>query len=209
MNSAPAAKRPLFIVFEGIDGAGTTTQAQAASAWLEESTQSPVFLTREPSQGPIGALLHQALRRRIAFDPRVMSLLFAADRLDHLYEEMHLHLKDDVSVICDRYYLSSMAYQMVDAPQDLEWIAQLNAKAVSPDLTILIDVPADVAMDRIYKGRLNLDLYEDLERQKQVRQNYLHLADQHQRPDERIEVINGDRAKDQVHCRVRELISSV
>ena len=209
MSSALETERPLFIVFEGIDGAGTTTQAQAACAWLEESTQNPVFLTREPSQGPIGALLHQALRRRIEFDPRVMSLLFAADRLDHLFEEIQQHLKDGVAVICDRYYLSSLAYQMVDAPQDLEWLNQLNAKAISPDLTILLDVPADVAMDRICRGRLNLDLYENLDRQKLVRDNYLHLAEHRRRPDERIEVVDGHRAQEQVLSDICELIASV
>tara|TARA_B100000315_G_C14319948_1_gene470318 strand:+ start:22 stop:648 length:627 start_codon:yes stop_codon:yes gene_type:complete len=190
--------RAPFIVFEGIDGSGTTTQAEALKNWLEDRSDRRVFLTREPSDGPVGALIKQALRKRITFDPRVLALLFAADRIDHLDFEIQKRLDEGVTVLCDRYYLSSFAYQMVGTPEDLEWLEQLNARAIPPDLTILIDVPADVVMKRIETGRWQTELFEKLEYQKAVRENYLTLARGSRSEKERIVVVDGNRSQDEV-----------
>ncbi len=192
-----------FIVLEGIDGAGTTTQALRICNWFHSTREERAAVTQEPSSGPVGALLQQALRKRVHFDKRVMALLFAADRLDHLHAEIQGHLDQGINVICDRYYLSSLAYQMVGVPEDLPWLKELNSKAVTPDLTILIDVPANVAMDRIAKTRQSYDLYERLDFQETVRDNYLMLARQHGRSGERIEVVDGQGDEDSVFRYIR------
>ena len=148
-----------FIVLEGIDGSGTTTQAARLAAELERRG-TPVCLTREPTPGPIGVLLRGALqekwvpepgeaRRRVSW--ATFSLLFAADRLDHLDNVIVPALEAGRTVVSDRYDLSSLAYQSVTAPEGasvVPWIRALNARALRPDVTVVLYVPADIAEER-------------------------------------------------------------
>jgi dTMP kinase len=149
----------VFIAVEGVDGCGSTTHARL----LAKSLRSPareVVLTCEPSTGPIGGLIRQILQRRLfvadATGPRgfgwtTMALLFAADRLDHLDSLVIPALDDGSIVVSDRYDLSSLAYQSATAPEAhtaIPWIRELNARAVRPDVTVVIDVPAEVAEER-------------------------------------------------------------
>jgi dTMP kinase len=161
MTSEPA--RPhgtgTFIVVEGIDGAGTTTHSRLLAKSLKTPTRE-VVLTCEPTNGPVGGLIRQILQRRLfvadATGPRgfawsTLALLFAADRLDHLQSVVVPALADGSIVVSDRYYLSSLAYQSATAPADpgvLPWIRALNARAIRPDLTIVLDVPAEIAAER-------------------------------------------------------------
>ena len=119
-----------FIVFEGIDGAGTTTQAQALVNYLTECGIS-TYLTCEPSDSSIGTFTRQALQgKQKGFHQKqlpdvALALLFAADRADHWTNEIQPLLNEGVNVICDRYLYSSLAYQGLEHP--LEWIRALNA----------------------------------------------------------------------------------
>ena len=113
-------KQGRFIVFEGIDGAGTTTQARALVSWLGTRGIKAVY-TGEPSEGPIGSMLRNALRGRVVpgtvpgvLDPRVIALLFAADRVDHVLYDIRPSLERGLWVICDRFVCSSLAYQGLD-----------------------------------------------------------------------------------------------
>src|SRR5437667_268896 len=108
-----------FIVLEGIDGAGTTTQADAIAAALRKKGRQ-VFVTREPSDLAIGKQIRAALVGKAAFPSDALALLFAADRLDHLEREVQPALRAGTDVICDRYVLSSMAYQGSMLPAD--WV---------------------------------------------------------------------------------------
>ncbi|HUJ27417.1 MAG TPA: dTMP kinase, partial [Myxococcales bacterium] len=109
-----------FIVFEGLDGAGTTTQAKLLAERLQKLGRT-VFLAHQPSDGTVGLLIRQILAGRAAtpqadgklgqVDERVMALLFAADRLDHLNSQIEPRLARGEDVILDRYTLSSLAYQ--------------------------------------------------------------------------------------------------
>lgn len=149
----------LFIVLEGIDGCGSTTQVKLLGEALR-SRGAEVVLTCEPSSGPIGSLIRQALQRRLLapdtgaprqLDWTAMALLFAADRMDHLASTVIPALRAGSVVISDRYDLSSLAYQSVTAhggADPLPWIRTLNAHALRPDLTLVIDVPAEVAEER-------------------------------------------------------------
>lgn len=163
-----------FIVIEGVDGAGTTTQVSQLTAALRARGRT-VRETREPSTGPIGALLRQCLTGRIvtpsAHGPRApgwqtMALLFAADRVDHIEAEVAPLLEQGVTVISDRYYHSSVAYQALTAGADVEtdgaiaWIRTLNAHARKPDLTIVIDVAAEQAGARRNQRGGSAELYE-------------------------------------------------
>ncbi|WP_437815370.1 dTMP kinase [Sorangium sp. So ce1078] len=173
--------RGVFIVFEGIDGAGTSTQAERYAAHLRAARRL-VHVTREPSAGPVGALLRQVLTHRISLpsarQAEVMALLFSADRLDHLGAEVEPLLRDGYVVISDRYDLSSLAYQSTtavgggDARDILEWIRTLNCHARRPDATVVIDVAPDIAEKR-RRGRGGAEeLFEKAELQARLAEAY-------------------------------------
>lgn len=147
-----------LIVIEGVDGAGTTTQCGRLVSNLVASGRA-AHATQEPSSGPVGALLRQTLSGRLvvgdpqgarAPDWRTMALLFAADRMDHLDAEILPKLREGVTVVCDRYYHSSVAYQSVsgDGSAAINWIRTLNQHARAPDLTIVVDAPPAVTAAR-------------------------------------------------------------
>lgn len=149
----------VFVVVEGIDGSGSTTHTKLLGTALRQRGLK-VVETCEPSAGPIGALIRQVLQRRLfvpdASGPRefawsTMALLFAADRMDHLDSTIVPALRDGAVVLSDRYDLSSLAYQSLTAPNGekvVPWIRELNAAALRPDLTVVIDVPVEVAEER-------------------------------------------------------------
>ncbi len=122
-----------FIVLEGIDGSGTTTQAEQIKKEFTDMGL-PAHVTAEPTTGPVGAMIRQVLSGRLvtrigssASPPgwTTMALLFAADRQDHLESEIEPNLRDGVNVICDRYLYSSVIYQSVSSnkPNSIEWLA--------------------------------------------------------------------------------------
>lgn len=197
-----------FIVFEGIDGVGKTTQLKQLSQWMEERYGCSIHLTSEPTNRPIGRLLKEALQQQVKFDDFCQALLFAADRIDHLKTEITFNLQRGIPVLCDRYYLSSFAYQWREMPNGLEWIESINARARHPDLTLLIDAPAEICMERIRRSRADTELYEELETLRAIRANYLELARRRQLV-ERIEVIDGMQTNEEVHKDVCERVKEV
>ena len=142
---------PLFIVLEGIDGSGTTTQLGLLERHLQGRGRR-VHATREPSTGPIGRLLREILLGGhrspdgAPVDGLAMALLFAADRRDHLSREISPALAAGTDVVSDRYLLSSLAYQAQEAERD--WVAGLARDLRMPDLTLLLDLPVEVAAER-------------------------------------------------------------
>ncbi len=202
-----------FIVLEGVDGSGTTTQSDRLAKRLNERGL-PVHVTREPSDGPIGTLIRQALTGRIVVPGRhkprpldwaTMATLFAADRLDHLHAEVFPNLMDGVTVVSDRYDYSSFAYQSVASgggDEVIEWIRQLNSRARRPDLTIVLDVDPEVAEKRRAMRSGSPDLYEASEFQAQLASFYTEI-DQHFR-DDRLVHIDGNRDIDHVSSDILE-----
>jgi dTMP kinase len=129
-----------LIAIEGIDGAGTTTQCERLARHFG------LYMTREPSDRPIGKLLRSILRHeQNVDDERAVALLFAADRLDHVAAEIEPRLATS-SVITDRYVMSSIVYQSLAV--DRGFVADINRYARPADLTILVDVDVDVAESR-------------------------------------------------------------
>ncbi|HVV16883.1 MAG TPA: dTMP kinase [Polyangia bacterium] len=169
----------MFIVLEGIDGSGTTTQLDRLARHLSGRGRQ-VHPTREPSQGPLGRLLREILLggHRLpdgaAVDGLAMALLFAADRRDHLTREIEPALAAGLDVISDRYVLSSLAYQAQEA--DRAWVAALARDLRAPDLTILLDVPvAQAAARRRAAGRPD-ERYDADDVQSRVAARYRELA---------------------------------
>lgn len=144
----------IFVVVEGVDGCGSTTHSRLLAKSLR-STGREVTLTCEPTAGPIGGLIRQILQHRVSapkgFSWATMTLLFAADRLDHLDSEILPALREGGVVVSDRYDLSSLAYQSATSPDPqsaIPWIRAMNARAIRPHVTVVIDVPPDVAAER-------------------------------------------------------------
>jgi dTMP kinase len=171
--------RGRFIVLEGIDGAGTTTQTDRLVAHLRARGRQAIA-TREPSGGPVGRLLREILlgQHRTPDGGSVggstMALLFAADRLDHLQREVEPQLAAGVDVISDRYLLSSLAYQAVEA--DRPWVASLARGIRQPDLTVLVDLPIEVAAERRRRAGRPVERYDADSFLARVAENYRQLA---------------------------------
>ena len=208
-----AKGRGLFIVFEGLDGSGLSTQAGLLKDWMEEQGLS-VYLTKEPTAGPVGGLIRLALGRRLSFSPSsqdtdaIMALLFAADRMDHLVTDIIPKLESGVHVICDRYYLSSFAYQSRSV--DLAWLRALHARCRRPDLMILLDVSPRVCCERIAEHRWHVEIYEQENILEGVRQRYHEIAAQLRGEGQDIRVVPGDggRSIEQVRAAVIEQVRS-
>jgi dTMP kinase len=126
-------------------------------------------------------MIRQCLTKRISFDERTMACLFAADRIDHLTNETSGILKsvnNGTTVICDRYVLSSFAYQSAGAP--LDWVMDLNDQAgdiIRPDLHIYMDIPVEMSLERIDRNRASHELYETRDRLNKVKSNYEHIIE--------------------------------
>jgi dTMP kinase len=165
-----------FIVFEGIDGSGTTTQLSLLKQWAaaRSSDLGEFFFTHEPTDGPVGLLLRQILSKKIkAPDEKTMALLFAADRADH-QQAIVRRLNRGAHVFSDRYLLSSLAYQALSV--DRQWIQTINQHALEPDLTILLLIPVEEAGRRRLSARNHEELYEKQHLLQQVQLEYERLA---------------------------------
>lgn len=163
----------LFIVVEGVDGSGISTQIGFLRRWLSARGLA-VEATKEPSRGPFGAVIRQAIEGRLSLDDRSLALAFAADRVDHLHNAVNgikQHLAAGRCVISDRYVLSSLAYQGA-AGLDPDWLLEINAFAVEPDVTVFIDTPPDICIQRIHQRSSSLELYDDVEQLRKIHRLY-------------------------------------
>lgn len=169
------AARGRFIVFEGIDASGKSTQARRLAQHLQQQGRS-VHLTAEPTAGPIGSLIRQAFSGRTPMDDRVIAALFVADRIDHLTNERDGVLEllgQGLDVISDRYYLSSVAYHASDV--DMDWILranELSTDLLRPDLTLYLDLDPERALSRLETRSGIADKFEDYGRLQSAHRNY-------------------------------------
>jgi dTMP kinase len=187
-----------FIVLEGIDGSGTTTQLQCLAECLR-ADGATVVTTGEPTSGPVGRLLRQILEGALAtdgasdFDWVALALLFAADRASHAKSVIQPALQLGHVVICDRYDLSSRIYQSVTAPEPgsaLPWVCAINGYAPRPDLTLVLDVAPDLAEQRRAKRGAKSELFEQSQLQRKLAQAYLDA--ERYVPNDRLKHVRGD-----------------
>ena len=178
-------EKGLLIVFEGIDGSGSSTQAALLKDYFLNQGKKAV-LSPEPSDGLIGKLIRESLKKRILFTDNSqkfneqMAYLFAADRHDHLYNKFDGVFKlinDCFHVITTRYYFSSLAYNG-ETPEEFEFIKQLNKKFPNPDLVIYLDIPIEVSLKRLQERSLK-DVYENKEKLIKVKANYERIFNQY------------------------------
>ncbi|BAQ65166.1 dTMP kinase [Geminocystis sp. NIES-3709] len=170
-------KQGYFIVLEGIDGAGSTTQAEFLQDYFLKKDQK-VIISPEPSNGKIGKLLREFLGHQNPFPnqdlyDQQMAYLFAADRHYHLYNNIDGVKKltaENTHIITTRYYFSSLAYN-AKTEKEFEFVSLLNKDFPPPDFLIYLDIPVDVALKRIIDRGI-LEIYETKEKLTQVKNNF-------------------------------------
>jgi len=194
-----------FITFEGIEGSGKSTQASLLRGFLEEQGLQ-VLVTREPGGSPIGEQI-----RGILLDPGnhgmvplAELLLYEASRCQHVEAVIRPALEDGKTVICDRFFDASTAYQGYARGLEIKMVGDLNLIATGgrkPDLTIVLDLPVDVGLRRL--GR-NLDRIEReaVAFHERVRRGYLRIAEDEP---ERVKVVNATGTIDDTFSDVRRL----
>jgi len=161
-----------FIVIEGLDGSGTTTQLKELSRNLENS-----YSTFEPTDGHIGKLIKRVLKKEISVEPLTLAYLFSADRNEHLYSPNGIaqRCKNGQIVISDRYLFSSLAYQSLYS--DFNDILLLNDKFPLPEIVFFINTDPSLCLQRIQKRNQDKEIFDDLEIQKNVLKNYIKSFD--------------------------------
>lgn len=193
-----------FIAFEGIDGSGKSTQIIMLQRRLKELGITP-YVTMEPTDSPIGSMIHQIMTGRLKADNRVIAALFAADRLDHLLNEVDgiaAKIENGVTVLSDRYYFSSYAYHSVDVPMD--WVISTNEQSraiLKPTVTVFIDIDPDAALERIARNRFHTELYEKKSRLIQVRENYK-LAFEKMKNEETYIIVDGSQSPENISAEI-------
>jgi len=182
------SRKGAFICIEGLDGCGKTTQAKLLTKKLRKSHNA--VYTAEPSRGKIGTLIRErCLYGEKRLSSVIEALLFAADRIEHVENEVLPALNQGKLVISDRYLYSSLAYQGA-AGLSLEWIEKINEHALKPDLAIFIDVDPKTAMRRL---KLKKSVMENMETQQKVRDVYLKFVAKGE-----LVRLDGNCAKDKV-----------
>ena len=181
-----------FIVFEGLDGSGKSTALEGLRQALQEKDPDKgQYLTREPSDGEVGRLIRRALTKEIVLHQKTFTLLFAADRYEHIQNEIKPALARGEDVFCDRYYFSNLAYQG-DVATAAEILAfnQPARTLIRPDIVFFVDTPAEECMNRIHRGRDQEELFERLDKLKSVERLYKEAFDL-LREEENIHRIDG------------------
>ncbi len=201
-------ERGKFIVFEGIDGSGKTTQAKRLATFLQEKGKQAV-LTAEPTALPSGRLLREALSGKIARSECQMAVMFVGDRICHNIEPalgIRALLDAGVDVICDRYYYSTLAYQ--GQSTDYAWVKAMNLccpEITRPDLCIYIDLLPEQSLERIARGRDGVELYENIGTLTRVREKFLSVI-RDLGDSDNIRIVDGYRTEDEVAEEISKIV---
>jgi dTMP kinase len=199
--------RGRFVAIEGLDGAGISTQARRLAARLDRVATN-YYCTREPTDGPIGSQIRLALTGRLRIDATTLALMFAADRSDQIHTVVLPRLEAGVSVVTERHVLSSLAYQGAQLG-DPDWVRAINrenVRALTPDLTIFLDVPPDTALKRIDSGRHARELFERKDTLTSTRASFLRAIEQVRADGARVEILDATRPIEEVEDAIAGLV---
>jgi dTMP kinase len=197
-----APSKSLFIVFDSLDGAGNSTQVKMLADYLK-SRGLKAHITKEPTSGLIGGLIKSQLTHDWQSSPECLQLLFSADRAYHLEKEIVPLLQKGVSVVCDRYFFSTMAYGNLGI-KDLDWLIEVNKKFLFPDLAIFLKVPARVCIERIESDRFEITLFEKEKILQQVWQNYEKIAKKFKN----IHIVDGEQSIEKISEQIIKIVET-
>ena len=201
-------QRGRFIVLEGIDGAGKTTQAALLEAHLKAQGRC-VFRTAEPTPFPTGVALRRALGGAEKKTECEMAVMFVADRIahnTHPTEGIEAILASGADIICDRYYYSSLAYQ--GQSTDYGWVKAMNfgcPEIRHPDLCIYLDLTPAQSLERIRAGRESLEIYENEETLGRVRNAFFKVFEDSDVKDP-VAIINAYRTPEEIAKEIAERV---
>ncbi len=184
-------ERGVFIVVEGLDGSGSSTQCELLKNYLTVKGMK-VIVTKEPTNNLIGGLIRGVLTKDWNINPEGLQLLFSADRAHHVEKDIIPALERGTTVICDRYLFSTIAFGSLDC--DLEWLRTLNKFFPSPDLVFILEVDPQECVHRIAKGRDTFELFEEEKKLHAIQENYRRLSQHY--PE--IMFIDGNREKEAI-----------
>lgn len=187
-----------FIVFEGLDGSGKSTQVDLLLKFLR-GNKKKVHYTAEPTQYLIGGLIKSWLANDWKSSSACLQLLFAADRAHHLEKEILPLLKRGVFVICDRYLFSTLAYGGLDL--DVDWLYCINKEFILPDMTFFLDVSPKICIQRMKKERFSAELFEKEEKLRRVRANFLKLAKKF----DNFYIVDGEKSAEEVFSQIKNI----
>jgi dTMP kinase len=197
-----------FIVLEGLDGAGTTTQLKMAAEKLAADGR-PHFCTSEPTGHPLGLLIREVLARRRSVHPATLALMFAADRAEHLLAPatgILERLQRGELVISDRYLFSSLAYQSLDC--DFEYVRALNAGFPLPRDVVFLDTPVRESQRRL-GSRTGPELFDGADIQDRILDNYRRGFDLYRDSGLRLHVLDGTLPPAHIFGKLWKIIDSV
>jgi dTMP kinase len=186
----------MFIVLEGVDGCGKTTQAKLLKKWLEKKGYE-VLLTAEPTMSKIGKFIREVLSGASEVDPKTLALLFTADRYEHLRNEVEPALSEGKVVISERYYHSTITYQEAQGVER-NWLLEMNKFARKPDITIFLDIDPKLGAKRTKTQ----EIFEKEDFLERVRENYLKF-------NQEVMKINAQEASiEEVFFQIKEVVNS-
>ena len=202
-------KQGKFIVLEGLDGCGKSTQLKRLADTLTQKGET-VILTAEPTDFETGAYLRRILSESQNKNMYLQAALFLADRLEHITHPefgIRQHLEQGHTVICDRYYYSSFAYQ--GTTSDIDWVIDMNLNCremLTPDLCVFLDVNPDTCKERIDKVREKPELYEkDVTLMREIRNNFLNVLDK-LKDGQNIAIIDANRSLENVEKEIFDYV---
>ncbi len=194
-------KKPLFIVFEGVDGCGKSLQAKMLNAYFKKrglkslETAEPAFL------GKNGAKLRRVLQKKEKVSSLTFQKMFVQDRKLHLSKTVNPSLKKDVSVISSRYVLSTIAYGAIS--EKIETLLSLNQNFPYPDFTFILKTPIETCLKRIMKRGKETEFFEKIKILKQVSRNYKLAAKNYPN----VYILNGDKNPEKIHKDILKIIN--
>ena len=201
-------KKGKFIVFEGIDGAGKTTQIQLLAKRLRESGVD-VDVSAEPTTNESGKALRRALSGQDKKRYCEMAAMFVLDRIGHNYEIREL-VDAGKTVISDRYYYSSLAYQ--GKATDYNWVRTMNIDCPDirrPDVCIYLDLTPEESLKRISNGRESVEIYENLEKLTEVRASFYYTIEYLRKDGEQIFIVDASRSIEEISDEIFNIVSNI
>ena len=187
-------KKGKFIVIEGLDGSGQTTQLELLKEYLKSKGQK-VHMTAEPTNNIVGGLIRGFLTKQWQISNTGKQLLFCADRAHHLESEIIPAMENGHIVISSRYYFSTIAFGSLN--NDIKWLEALNEKFPQPDAIFFLKVSPKECISRINKTRFRKEFFEEEKKLKKVLETYLKIC--RYKKYKNVFVIDGEQSIEKVH----------